>query len=74
MTEPVALQCVALASNHVLAVPGRHEARALTDWCPRCTQPTLPASVLDADGGRHASYRCPVCAFAWLCWWARPTS
>lgn len=63
--------------EHRLDVPGRHEAEALTDYCPRleCTHPVRPAAVLDEVKrgrcvGRYGIYRCPECGFAWLCWWA----
>lgn len=64
--------------EHRLDVPGRHEADALTDYCPRldCDHgPVRPAAVLDEIKrgrcvGRIAAYRCPACDFAWLCWWA----
>lgn len=54
-----------------IAVPGRHEARALTDACPHCMEPTSPAFVLDQDNGRWrlAAYQCPRDAAAWLCSW-----
>jgi hypothetical protein len=60
---------------HQIGVPGRGEAEALTDCCPGCTHPCRPASVLDEVRGRRtlgriASYRCPRCDHAWLCWWA----
>jgi hypothetical protein len=73
--DPPALMTAAVGKT-VLAVPGRAEARALTDCCPKCTQPTQPASVIDVDGshagGRYGSYRCAKCSFAWLCWWGLP--
>jgi hypothetical protein len=51
--------------------PGKHEARALTDPCPTCGQPTEPDSVLDAASGhRSAAYGC--CG-RWLTWWTPPT-
>ena len=62
---------------HQLNVPGRGEARALTDCCPNmdCLQPVKPAAVLDEVHGskttqRIAAYRCPKCDAAWLCSWA----
>ncbi len=62
--------------DHMLGVPGRHEAKALTDCCPRadCLRPVQPAAVLDVAGAgkttaRCAAYRCPSCDAAWLCWW-----
>jgi hypothetical protein len=73
-----ALQGVAVGP-HQLGVPGRHEADALTDCCPRtsCLTPVRPAAVLDEvhgtkTTGRYAAYRCPACDAAWLCWWAAP--
>lgn len=64
---------------HQLGVPGRHEAGALTDCCPRpgCLRPVRPAAVLDEARrgkitGRYAAYRCPACDAAWLCWWGPP--
>jgi hypothetical protein len=57
------------------AVPGRHEALALTDYCDEpCWTATRPAAVIDeADGhGRVAVYRCCKCGLDWLCWWAAP--
>jgi hypothetical protein len=71
-----ALQGIQLG-EHQLGVPGRHEAEALTDACPRCLDLTLPAAVLDEVHhgritGRYGTYRCRVCRAAWLCWWAAP--
>lgn len=64
---------------HRIDVPGRHEAEALTDCCPRvgCRNDTKPAAVLDRiergrNSGRIAAYRCRICDAAWLCWWAAP--
>lgn len=64
---------------HRLDVPGRHEADALADCCPRleCARPVRPAAVLDEVkrgrcAGRYGIYRCPACDFAWLCWWSAP--
>ena len=62
---------------HSLAVPGRHEADALTDCCPRCAELTRPAAVADdirraRITGRYGTYRCAKCDTAWLCWWAPP--
>jgi hypothetical protein len=65
---------------HRLGVPGRHEAEALTDSCPRhpsCGTAVRPAAVLDEVNrgkiaGRYAAYRCPACDTAWLRWWAPP--
>jgi hypothetical protein len=61
---------------HHLGVPGRHEAEALTDCCPRadCLRLVQPAAVLDEVRrgkvtGRYAAYRCAACDAAWLCWW-----
>lgn len=61
---------------HQLGVPGRHEADALTDMCPRidCATYVRPAAVLDEMKGgkcigRIGTYRCPACDAAWLCWW-----
>ena len=76
-TEPYrAMSCYSLTGG-LLAVPGRREARALTDCCPRlsCMRPVQPAAVLDEVRldrvtGRIAAYRCPACDAAWLCWWA----
>jgi hypothetical protein len=66
---------------HQLNVPGRGEARALTDCCPRpgCLTPVQPAAVLDEvhgnkTTGRCGAYRCPACDAAWLCWWARASA
>jgi hypothetical protein len=63
--------------QHQIGVPGRHEAEALTDCCPRvsCATPVKPAAVLDEVKrgritGRYGAYRCPSCDAAWLCWWA----
>ena len=71
-----ALQGVQIGA-HQLGVPGRHEADALTDCCPRvsCRTDVRPAVVLDEvkNGkvtGRYAAYRCSACDAAWLCWWA----
>lgn len=55
---------------HTLAIPGRHEARALTDCCPTCMTYNTPVAVLDARC-RHACYRCR-CGDAWLCTWDLP--
>lgn len=71
-----ALQGIQLG-EHQLGVPGRHEADALTDACPRCLDLTRPAAVLDEvhrgrTTGRCAAYRCRICDAAWLCWWAAP--
>ncbi len=75
-TTAQAMQGVQVGA-HRLDVPGRHEADALTDCCPRlkCAHPVRPAAVLDEMKrgrcvGRIATYRCPACDFAWLCWWA----
>ena len=75
--DPVtnALQATTLG-DHVLAVPGRHEAEALTDCCPRCSAYTQPAAVADEvhgtrTTGRYGTYRCASCGYAWLCWWSR---
>ncbi len=64
---------------HQLNIPGRYEAGALTDCCPRtsCLNYTKPAAVLDwvehdRITGRVATYRCRMCDAAWLCWWAPP--
>jgi hypothetical protein len=74
-----AMSGYSLTGGGQLAVPGRNEARALTDCCPRlsCFRPVQPAAVADDVKrgriiGRIAAYRCPACDAAWLCWWARP--
>jgi len=73
-----ALQGVRIGPHH-LGVPGRHEAEALTDWCPRpgCMTPVRPVVVLDqvhrgTITGRYGAYRCPACGADWLCWWSAP--
>lgn len=65
------------AGPHQLTVPGRHEAAALTDACPRadCITYVRPVAVLDEVHcgkviGRYGTYRCPTCDAAWLRWWA----
>ncbi len=67
---------LATVGRHALSIPGKHEARALTDACPdtSCFTYTTPAAVLDVHGkGRVAAYRCPKCSAGWLCWWSVPT-
>jgi len=64
----------AAAGEHTLALPGRHEATALTDMCPGCGSTEQPATVLDVvrQGRaveRLASYRCTACRACWLCSW-----
>lgn len=64
-------------TGHTLTVPGRHEARALTDGCdnPSCDLlPATPVVVYDLPrgGGREAAYRCAACGHRWVCWWAGP--
>lgn len=64
-------------AGHTLAVPGRHEARALADDCdnPSCRHPlNEPVCVLDLPkrGGREAAYRCTACGHRWICWWGGP--
>ena len=78
MTGYQALQGVKLGEHH-LSVPGRHEAEALTDCCPRpdCLSLARPAAVLDqvtrgTITGRVGAYRCRICDAAWLCWWSAP--
>ena len=68
-----ALQGVQLGP-HRLDVPGRHEAEALTDCCPRCDHPARPADEVRHDRitGRCAAYRCRVCDAAWLREWPPP--
>lgn len=73
----LASMTVRSVGEHVLAVPGRHEAKALTDACPECEEFVQPATVLDvAYSGRTrerlASYRCAECGAAWLCSWSPP--
>ncbi len=62
--------------GHELTVPGRHEARALTDACYHgdCLTFSEPVVVYDRPegGGREAAYRCPACGHRWVCWWAWP--
>ena len=60
--------------EHLLAVPGKHEALSLSGDCPQCGENTPPASVLDVvcharTGHRLGTYRCMSCQAAWLRYW-----
>jgi hypothetical protein len=56
---------------NVVAVPGRHESRALADLCPRCVTSVEPAGVIDSPRGRVAVYCCADDGQRWLTgWWS----
>jgi hypothetical protein len=56
----------------LLSIPGRGEARTLTDPCAGCSQAAEPVAVLDVRGHRQAVYRCAGCGYRWLTVWGMP--
>lgn len=59
-----------LRGDGILAVPGRHESKALTMPCPACSALAAPVVVADdfPTRGRVVAYRCAACFKAWLNW------